>query len=76
MFEKITSAPADPILGLADSFRADPRDNKINLGIGVYKDESGKPLLLDTVKKQKNSCWITKTPKTILRLAECQSSAV
>ncbi|SUC26400.1 Aspartate aminotransferase [Providencia rustigianii] len=42
MFEKIISAPADPILGLADTFRADPRDNKINLGIGVYKDESGK----------------------------------
>ncbi|VEB67989.1 Aspartate aminotransferase [Providencia rustigianii] len=51
MFEKIISAPADPILGLADTFRADPRDNKINLGIGVYKDESGKTPVLDTVKK-------------------------
>lgn len=51
MFEKITAAPADPILGLADTFRADSRDNKINLGIGVYKDESGKTPVLDTVKK-------------------------
>ncbi|MEG7437565.1 aromatic amino acid aminotransferase, partial [Serratia marcescens] len=37
MFEKITAAPADPILGLIDIFRADARPNKINLGIGVDK---------------------------------------
>ena len=42
MFENITAAPADPILGLADLFRADERPGKINLGIGVYKDETGK----------------------------------
>ena len=42
MFENITAAPADPILGLADLFRADDRPEKINLGIGVYKDETGK----------------------------------
>jgi aspartate aminotransferase len=39
--KKITAAPADPILGLTDIFRADARPNKINLGIGVYKDETG-----------------------------------
>ncbi len=54
MFEKIIAAPADPILGLADSFRSDTRENKINLGIGVYKDETGKTPVLTTVKKQKN----------------------
>ena len=32
MFENITAAPADPILGLADLFRADERPGKINLG--------------------------------------------
>ncbi|MGV7961752.1 amino acid aminotransferase [Photorhabdus tasmaniensis] len=51
MFEKITAAPADPILGLADTFRSDPRTNKINLGIGVYKDETGKTPILTSVKK-------------------------
>ncbi|NHB96983.1 amino acid aminotransferase [Photorhabdus stackebrandtii] len=51
MFEKITAAPADPILGLADTFRSDPRTNKINLGIGVYKDETGKTPVLTSVKK-------------------------
>lgn len=51
MFEKITAAPADPILGLTDIFRADARPNKINLGIGVYKDETGKTPVLTSVKK-------------------------
>ncbi|MCS3430749.1 amino acid aminotransferase [Klebsiella sp. BIGb0407] len=51
MFENITAAPADPILGLADLFRADDRDNKINLGIGVYKDETGNTPVLTSVKK-------------------------
>ncbi|SQC38887.1 Aspartate aminotransferase [Klebsiella pneumoniae] len=37
MFENITAAPADPILGLADLFRADDRPEKINLGIGVTR---------------------------------------
>ncbi|UDG81130.1 Aspartate aminotransferase [Candidatus Hartigia pinicola] len=51
MFEKITAALPDPILNLTDSFHADPRKNKINLGIGVYKDKSGKTPILNTVKK-------------------------
>lgn len=51
MFEKIIAAPADPILGLTDIFRADSRPNKINLGIGVYKDETGKTPVLTSVKK-------------------------
>lgn len=51
MFERIAAAPADPILGLADLFRADERPNKINLGIGVYKDETGKTPVLTSVKK-------------------------
>ena len=49
MFENITAAPADPILGLADLFRADERSGKINLGIGVYKDETGKTPVLTSV---------------------------
>ncbi|MGK7245419.1 amino acid aminotransferase [Buttiauxella agrestis] len=51
MFENITAAPANPILGLANLFRADDRPTKINLGIGVYKDETGKTPVLTSVKK-------------------------
>ncbi len=63
MFESISAAPADPILGLADLFRADDRPNKINLGIGVYKDETGKTPVLTSVKKQSNICWKTRPAK-------------
>ncbi len=52
MFEHITAAAADPILGLADLFRADSRPQKINLGIGVYKDETGKTPVLPSVLPQ------------------------
>jgi aspartate/tyrosine/aromatic aminotransferase len=37
----LTPAPPDPILGLAESFKADSRQNKVNLSVGVYVDDSG-----------------------------------
>jgi aromatic-amino-acid transaminase len=51
MFEKISAAPADPILGLTDEFKNDPRAEKINLGVGIYKNEAGQTPVLKTVKK-------------------------
>ena len=51
MFEKISAAKTDPILGLNDEFNSDPRTQKINLGIGVYKDGAGNTPVLATVKK-------------------------
>src|SRR5690349_6293812 len=43
------AAPPDPILGLAEIYRADPRPNKINLTSGVFVDESGTTPVLHTV---------------------------
>lgn len=68
MFENITAAPADPILGLADLFRADDRPGKINLGIGVYKDETGKTPVLTSVKKAEQYLLENETTKTISAL--------
>jgi aspartate/tyrosine/aromatic aminotransferase len=42
-------APPDPILGLAEAFRADPRPGKINLSSGVFVDESGATPVLPSV---------------------------
>ena len=50
MFERLQMAPADSILGLTDAFRKDSNPNKINLGVGVYKDPSGKTPVLQSVK--------------------------
>ena len=42
-------APPDPILGLAEAYRADPREGKINLSSGVFVDATGTTPVLDTV---------------------------
>lgn len=68
MFERIAAAPADPILGLADLFRADDRPNKINLGIGVYKDETGKTPVLTSVKKAEQYLLENESTKNYLSI--------
>ena len=42
MFESLKPVAGDPILGLMAAFRADSRDHKIDLGVGVYQDDSGR----------------------------------
>jgi aromatic-amino-acid transaminase len=42
-------APADPILGLTETFKADTHPDKINLGVGVYQDATGKTPILKAV---------------------------
>ena len=50
LFANVEMAPRDPILGLTEAFNADPRTTKVNLGVGVYQDASGKLPLLGAVK--------------------------
>ncbi len=51
MFSHISQAPADPILGLVEAFKADPRPHKINLSIGVYKNAVGEIPMFACVKQ-------------------------
>lgn len=51
MFDTLTAMPADPILGLMTQYQQDTRANKIDLGVGVYKDELGHTPILACVKK-------------------------
>ncbi|QKX18476.1 amino acid aminotransferase [Microbulbifer sp. YPW1] len=51
MFDHLSSLPADPILGLLATYRADENPNKIDLGVGVYKDEAGHTPVLQAVKE-------------------------
>lgn len=46
----VPTAPRDPILGLTEAFLADPRSDKVNLGVGVYLGEDGKVPLLECVR--------------------------
>ncbi len=50
LFSSLQALPDDPILGLNEEFKKDPRPNKVNLGVGVYLTEEGKLPLLKTVE--------------------------
>ena len=50
MFESLKPVAGDPILGLMAAFRADSRDHKIDLGVGVYQDDSGRTPVMKSVK--------------------------
>jgi aspartate/tyrosine/aromatic aminotransferase len=50
MFEHLDTAPPDAILGLNVAFKNDPNPDKINLGVGVYRDETGLTPILKCVK--------------------------
>lgn len=43
--------PPDPILGVTEAYKRDPNPKKINLGVGAYRDDHGKPFVLSSVKK-------------------------
>ena len=51
LFATVEMAPRDPILGINESFNADPNPAKVNLGVGVYTDENGKIPVLECVKR-------------------------
>ncbi|MFZ7305230.1 amino acid aminotransferase [Avibacterium avium] len=68
MFEHINAAPADPILGLGEAFKADDRANKINLGIGVYKDAKGSTPIMKAVKAAEQRLFDVETTKNYLSI--------
>ncbi|WP_162046183.1 amino acid aminotransferase [Vibrio taketomensis] len=68
MFERVVAAPADPILGLTEEFKKDPRAEKINLGVGIYKNEQGETPVLATVKKAEAALVETEKTKSYLTI--------
>lgn len=51
MFERLPTLPADPILGLMSLFSNDPNPRKVDLGVGVYKNEQGATPVLASVQE-------------------------
>eukprot|EP00056_Hartaetosiga_gracilis_P001814 m.47806 g.47806 ORF g.47806 m.47806 type:complete len:428 (+) comp10793_c0_seq3:90-1373(+) len=47
----VQEGPPDAIFGLTERFKKDTNPNKINLGVGAYRDDEGKPFVLDSVKE-------------------------
>lgn len=50
-FTGVPLAPPDPLFGLMAAYRADETVNKVDLGIGAYRDDNAKPWVLPVVKK-------------------------
>ncbi|WP_269932977.1 amino acid aminotransferase [Aminobacter sp. HY435] len=69
MFEKLQPAPADKILALIGLFRADPRKDKVDLGVGVYKDGNGGTPVMRAVREAEQRLYKEQSTKTYLGLA-------
>ena len=69
MFESLQAMPADAILGLIAEHRDDPRPNKIDLGVGVYRNAAGETPVLNTVKKAEHRLVGTQTSKAYIGTA-------
>ncbi len=66
LFTSVEMAPRDPILGLNEQFNADTNPSKVNLGVGVYFDDSGKLPLLQCVQAAEKAMMSTPTPRGYL----------
>lgn len=64
MFESLKALPPDPILGLTAAYRADPNPLKVDLGVGVYRDESGHTPILECIKRAQDIHHTAETSKT------------
>jgi aspartate/tyrosine/aromatic aminotransferase len=69
MLETLNPQPADKILTLIQQFKDDPRSDKIDLGVGVYKDATGLTPVMRAVKAAEKRLWETETTKTYTGLA-------
>ncbi len=69
MFDALTAQPPDTILKLMAMFRDDARADKIDLGVGVYKDATGLTPVMRAVKAAERRLWEVETTKTYTGLA-------
>ncbi|MDO6965408.1 amino acid aminotransferase [Rhizobium alvei] len=64
MFESLTLAPPDKILSLSVMYRNDPRAEKMDLGVGVYKDATGATTIMKAVREAEKRLYDGQTTKT------------
>ena len=69
MLESLKPQPADKILQLMQMFREDPRESKIDLGVGVYRNAEGVTPVMRAVKAAERQIWESQTTKAYTGLA-------
>ena len=68
MFNSLQQQPADKILALMQVYKEDPRENKIDLGVGVYKDASGQTPIMQSIKQAEHMLWEIQDTKSYVGL--------
>src|SRR3990170_6185646 len=66
LLSTVEMAPRDPILGITEAFNADTNPQKVNLGVGVYCDDSGKVPVLECVRRAEQKLAESPLPKNYL----------
>src|SRR6267142_1680404 len=66
LLAQVPMAPSDPILGITEAFNADKNPKKVNLGVGVYTDDSGKVPLLECVRRAESERLKAAPPRNYL----------
>lgn len=66
MFEHIERVPGDAILGLIEAFKKDTNPQKVDLGVGVYRDENGTTPVMRAVKEAEARLLKNETTKTYI----------
>src|SRR5690606_41737157 len=69
MFAQLQPVATDPILGLMAAYKEDPNPNKVDLGVGVYKDEQGHTAVLKCVKEAEALRLKNEDSKTYIGMA-------
>ncbi|MGB8624376.1 MAG: aminotransferase class I/II-fold pyridoxal phosphate-dependent enzyme, partial [Paracoccaceae bacterium] len=69
MLSTLTPQPRDGIIQLMETFHADPRPDKIDLGVGVYRDAQGQTPVMRAVKAAEKRLLASETTKSYTALA-------
>ncbi|MGF1906295.1 amino acid aminotransferase [Aliivibrio salmonicida] len=72
MLQNIATPAKDPILSLSIEYRADDRDNKVDLGIGVYRNDQGHTPIMKAVSDSAKAIAAEQTTKAYVGLAGCE----
>jgi aspartate aminotransferase len=73
MFSHLPDPTVDPILSLSTAYRKDPRSQKVDLGIGVYRNHQGETPIMRAVRQAQIHLAETQKTKAYVGLAGCEA---
>ena len=63
--------PPDAIIGVNEAFKKDSNPSKMNLGVGAYRDDAGKPFVLPSVRKAEEAIRFVEKFQFMSRFCLC-----